>query len=554
MPKPKPTSLVGKLHAAVATEAPEISSRIVHKELEQCISTLENGCPAHELRSHFRRLQAYLDAEDLPPTGSYLHDLLSIKHFMLAFHGMALILDAARKHPSVLPQILDDIREAWPAVWRYMEFVEKDSLWANDSPIVRGGVIIDFTLPSIYEFLAENALVDITEASSSNVHGLFVRLWFRLATDARCEGWHVYTCILGFSIFIPRTPDEKREKIIAPLGGEVIVAKVAIAHLRNAMESMTEQKSIICAFQTVATVRVMSTVPKVAYALLGHNVMRHVTRALLAFTRIQVPLTAKFDFALALAYITANITFTDSITWVIQALDAGILIVLLRFETLYASDSYIEDPGPQLVELLVVQSAQKAVKKAKKAGAEHGISRSSDIWASWLDFQSLINKRVDLAGKSRADWDARHRQNCKELKRNRLAGRIVNSSKADYTVVPSFIIQDLTDLNIIDLCREEMHPPDVETWDEADDFEGPTRRDVVCVHVTLPNEQDTWFALRCDRRRHSTRAAQLLAALSSGSVMAHSEPGLEREEDWFNEPGDSDSDSAEWEADDDEDE
>ncbi|KAJ7168542.1 hypothetical protein C8R46DRAFT_236514 [Mycena filopes] len=381
-------------------------------------------------------------------------------------------------------------------------------------------------------------------------------------------------------------------------------------------ESMTEQKSIICAFQTVATVRVMSTVPKVAYALLGHNVMRHVTRALLAFTRIQVPLTAKFDFALALAYITANITFTDSITWVIQTLDAGILIVLLRFETLYASDSYIEDPGPQLVELLgdvlprylvflsVVQSAQKAVKKAKKVGAEHGISRSSDIWASWLDFQSLINKRVNLAGKSvrkknscnqvepkprafrrctgctnvfycssncqRADWDARHRQNCKELKRNRLAGWIVNSSKPDYSFVPSFIIQDLTDLDIIDLCREEwgtdppekptlsldyrMHPPDVETWDEADDFEGPTRRDVVCVHVTLPNEQDTWFALRCDRRRHSTRAAQLLAALSSGSVIAHSEPGLEREEDWFNEPGDSDSDSAEWEADDDEDE
>ncbi|KAJ7745662.1 hypothetical protein B0H16DRAFT_969990 [Mycena metata] len=322
-----------------------------------------------------------------------------------------------------------------------------------------------FTVPSICNFLRQSALADTMEGSG--VHAFFVRLWFRLATDERCEEWPDGFCGTGFNNSVPTEPNPIREQVIAPLGGEVNVAKAAVCHLRNAMCSMDrgEEESLF-SFQTVLVIPRLAIVPELAYALLAQNAIRHVTRAMLAFATLP-PTGLQTDAPSAsLSYVTSNIAFTDSITWATQALNAGILIVLLRYETLYtSSDPYITRRNVQLLEeilprylifLSVVQSARKAVKKAKKSGAANGISRSSDVWAAWVLFGYLVEQRVELAGRSarqknvcnrcgriepkrrafrqcsgctdlyycssdcqRHDWDAQHRQDCKKIQRNR---------------------------------------------------------------------------------------------------------------------------------------
>ncbi|KAJ7024755.1 hypothetical protein C8F04DRAFT_151527 [Mycena alexandri] len=173
-------------------------------------------------------------------------------------------------------------------------------------------------------------------------------------------------------------------------------------------------------FCLLLDVQILASVPTLAYALLAQNAVHHITRAILAFNTLP-PIAHQIDlFGVSLSYLASTIVLTDSITWVTHALDVGLLNVLLRNEMMLStsSDPSISEHVELLAEILsryliflsVVQSARKALKKAKTSGAENGISRSSDIWATW---ESLVQKRVTLAGKL-----ARQKNVCNRLSPN----------------------------------------------------------------------------------------------------------------------------------------
>ncbi|KAJ7476232.1 hypothetical protein FB451DRAFT_1557977 [Mycena latifolia] len=619
-----PKSVVGKLYAEVEKwpAAVDLLSMPGLQALETEVFGLSN-CPAHQLEPSFYRFRAYFHPDDLPPTGAHLHDVLSLKHAILALVGLTNVLGEARGHPSVLPRIVAAIRVAWPDIWHYIEVLERNYLLPNDAPIDGPGIhsqaIMHLVVPSLNQFMLEDDLADVVQDAA---YAMFVRLWYRLGMDAACAEWPFDVCLAAVLHSIPLTSAEIVEKVILPLGGEGKVAKAAIAHLRIARHALERVRRNSSATQTevdhaaditanVASLLAgLAMVPKMAYTLLANNAVRQMTRAFVSLTAL--PIGADTNLTGFLSFFALNISITDSIAWVIQALDAGILIGLLRYELLQNGDSYSDAEEPMHVELLaeilprylvflsVVQAARRALKKAKRSGAERAISRSSDLWAAWVAFEDLVKKRVDVAGNfarqknacnrcgqverkrgsfrpcsgcsdlyycspecQKRDWEFQHRQYCKTMKQNRIAGWIVNSSPTDYAFVPVFIRQDFEALGVAELCRRDwgQNPPEspsiyidyaaypvsVETEESPLDFEGPSRRDVLCVHVMLPNEEVTWFALRSDNDDEEDRAKRVAVALASrGPVVAYASPGIECEGNWFGGDDSDDGNDSDW--------
>ncbi|KAK7016353.1 hypothetical protein R3P38DRAFT_2994435 [Favolaschia claudopus] len=566
--------------------------------------------PSSQLRSHVYRMKKYLHPSDLPPTGMRVHDLVSLRHAVLAFQGLARVLITARKHPPLLPTIIEDLRKVWPAAWRYVKFIDEHFLSRRrDRPFDRLlrpiEDVMHVFVPSLYELLSQPELTEtLTE---SGVYNLFVRLWFRLATDEECAEWPVRECIWGFRDVLPygRRP-EIRSKIIEPLGGEVNVAIAAVSHLRastrvlrDAAPSRPDEGQILLAYQMAEALGCLHYETKVAFSLLTQGSVRYMTRAALPLLALSPPAPVEIDLSVHLGYLGGNLDLTDSISWVIQAFDAGILVVLLRYDIWYSKQprSKLRHPGPRHAEILlellpsflvffsVVRAARKAFRKARKCGAEEGVSRKSKIWSAWVVFEDILDKRLSLVGElvrgrnvcnkcgkveprdlpfsrcsgcgdllycstrcQRADWKTQHRQDCKRISRNRLAGWTVNASDRDYAFLPVFIQQEFPQMGLSQLCSRTWRkdPPakpsvfiDYTTFPvsvfadaKRHDFDGPERREVVCVHVTLRTEEKTWFALRSDEWEDN-RKDRLIKALSKGSVVRRAEPGVEREGDWW---------------------
>ncbi|KAJ6620290.1 hypothetical protein B0H10DRAFT_1087670 [Mycena sp. CBHHK59/15] len=235
--------------------------------------------------------------------------------------------------------------------------------------------------------------------------------------------------------------------------------------------------------------------PSLFDALLARNSIRHVTRLLRTLVSRQTP--SKDDTVIArwisvvMEYLLNRMDQSDRVTWVTQAIDAGLLIALLNSSKWTAHMSELEDQTrvqivktilfPYLGFLSVVRSVGRALKKVERKGY---VAQSGPFGDAWATFRQLAHIRVAFAGEEaltpdscqcnrcrrvsgphvdiflcdgcasvgycsrlcqKKDWKQGHREICKDIQKRRQDGLVFECSKVDFTFAIRCLRQDLRD-------------------------------------------------------------------------------------------------------------
>ncbi|KAJ6601484.1 hypothetical protein B0H10DRAFT_1958496 [Mycena sp. CBHHK59/15] len=486
-------------------------------------------CPHAEFESRLSEMGEYLNADDIPPADSQHHGWI----FDLSFIAAGAVLHIlTRSYNSDLPSehtVTKYMIHSWPRIWRWVQCFEQLSLHCNQ-PIPDQLQAWRF-LSGLFVELGMRRGVglepELRDQAWNTACNMIVRHWASVAFDPERRNWPEPLCLTPFNIFFYGYVDAMHdastrrrwvsENVINNLG-TVQFVKAALFRLGREADRMedlvkegahsdpevTNDDIPVTPAMDVVGLAMFTSPGTIAFTFLAQGVIRSLTRLAVVLTRLprgcdDVTSAAKTAFA-SLEY---YIPFTDSVAWVIQAFDAGILVAILGSHKLSpqlgASVAEVQHSFPArilseilprfFVFLSVVRAARRAVRKVDRSGITSSLPENSKIGAAWRTFLDFLRTRRKVARRAsrgqpacdndecdateefgdnqapkrhvswlcvgcsratycsrtcqRVDWRSSHRAECKVVQELRLSGKVTPAQHSDYQTAPLFIRQDI---------------------------------------------------------------------------------------------------------------
>jgi hypothetical protein len=302
--------------------------------------------------------------------------------------------------------------EAWPAIWRWVEFVGEHFYLDRQSPLYMGDTIG-------YEVCATNIILldkmrDIGVphlARTPGVPSMAIKLWLRTVENGESQN-NLHTQAAPFLVeFIhdqaPPHVIKETEEILRPQAQKV--AASALEHLRAHLVGPQPRYGLFISDLgfIVAIHRILhSDADWWNNALLSHHSTRVLTSSLVDLTSKPFSHTTTTDIraclSLCYSYLGSNLNSTDGFTWVTQTLNAQLLPAMLN-----SGRWMLDSPDcPRLKILtdilpgyLIYHSVLRAVERSMEKIKAQNLTSLSDgtvFWKAWSRFIALAEERLIL--------------------------------------------------------------------------------------------------------------------------------------------------------------